>query len=117
MIGTRDEVGLSAQELAALSNLEARATAADPGLAARLGGGRWRPFTRMIAVRSRVRHWVRSVWAAAAAMVVGLSLTVVGVSVGLAVGLVGAVLLGAGLVVSGELGTATPSRAAQENRT
>ena len=50
-------------------------------------------------------------------MVVGLSLTVVWVSVGLAVGLVGAVLLGAGVVVSGEPGTATPSRAAQENRT
>ena len=98
MIGTRDEVGLSAQELAALSNLEARATAADPDLAARLRGlGRGRPSARMIAISSGVGRWVRSAWAAAAAMVVGLTLTVVGISVGLAVGVVGAVLLGAGL--------------------
>ena len=98
MIGTKDEVDLSAQERAALSNLEARATAADPGLAARLEGrSRWRPFTRMIAASSRVRQWARSAWTAAAAMVVGLTLTAVGVSFGLAVGVVGAVLLGAGL--------------------
>ncbi len=98
MISTRDEVGLSAQERAALSNLESRATAADPGLAARLGGDcRWQPFTRMVAAGSRVGRWARSAWAAAVTMVVGLTLTVVGVSVGLAVGVVGAVLLAAGL--------------------
>ena len=98
MIGTRDEVSLSAQERAALSNLEARATAADPDLAARLGSrGRERASTRMIAVGSRLGRWARSAWTAVAAVVVGLTLTVVGVSVGLAVGLVGAVLLGAGL--------------------
>jgi hypothetical protein len=93
----RDEVGLSAQERAALSNLESRATAADPGLAARLSGGGWPPFKRMIAAGSRLGRWARSASAAAAATLVGLTLTVMGVSIGLAVGLVGAVLLGAGL--------------------
>jgi Protein of unknown function (DUF3040) len=98
VIGTKDEVGLSAQERAALSNLEARATAADPGLAARLAGrGRSRPFTRMSRAGSWLARWARSAWTAAAAILVGLSLTAVGVSVGLAVGVVGVVLLGSGL--------------------
>lgn len=93
-MSTRDDARLTAQERAALSNLEASATAADPQLAARLRGpNRWSPLLRLPALPG----WIRSLWVAAPAVVVGLVLTVASLSVGLAVGVVGACVAAAGL--------------------
>ncbi|HEX6395233.1 MAG TPA: DUF3040 domain-containing protein [Acidimicrobiales bacterium] len=93
-MSTRDDARLTAQERAALSNLEALAAADDPQLAARLRGpNHWIPLLRLPAIPG----WIHSLWLAAPAVVVGLVLTVVGLSVGLVVGVVGACLAAAGL--------------------
>jgi len=106
-MSTRDDARLTAQERAALSNLEALAAADDPQLAARLRGpNRWRLVVRLATVLAWVpvlQGWVtrlpgvRSLWVAIPAVIVGLALTVVSVSVGLAVGVIGAGVAAAGL--------------------
>ena len=93
-MSTRDDSRLTAQERAALSNLEALANADDPQLAARLRGpGRWRPLVRLPALPG----WVRSIWLAVPSLIVGLVLIVTSLSIGLAVGVVGAGVAVAGL--------------------
>jgi hypothetical protein len=93
-MSTRDDARLTAQERAALSNLEALATADDPQLAARLRGPtRWSPLVRLPTLPA----WVRSIWIAVPAMLVGLALTVASLSIGLAVGVIGAGVAAAGL--------------------
>jgi hypothetical protein len=93
-MSTRDDARLTDQERAALSNLEASATADDPQLSARLRGpGRWKLAVRLHALP----EWVRSVWLAVPAVIVGLVLLVASLSVGLGVGIVGAGVATAGL--------------------
>lgn len=93
-MSTRDDARLTAQERAALTNLEALATADDPQLAARLRGpGRWSPLVRLPVLPG----WVRSIWLAVPAVVVGLVLVAASLSIGLAVGVVGAGVAAAGL--------------------
>ena len=93
-MSTRDDARLTAQERAALSSLEAVASADDPQLAARLRGpSLWRPFIRLPVLPG----WIRSIWLAVPAVVVGLGLAVVSLNVGLAVGVVGAGVAAAGL--------------------
>ena len=109
-MSTRDDARLTAQERAALSNLEALAAADDPQLAARLRGpSRWRLVVQVsralgwVAGLPGLQGWVRrlpgvqSLWVAVPAVIVGLALTVVSVSVGLAVGVIGAGISAAGL--------------------
>lgn len=102
-MSTRDDARLTAQERAALSTLEAFATADDPQLAARLRGPirwtlavAWRrlvPFAR----RGRPPAWVLSMWFGIPLAVLGLGLAVVSMSVGWGLGVCGALLAGAGL--------------------
>jgi hypothetical protein len=93
-MSTRDDASLTAKERAALASLEATAAAEDPQLASRLrGSSRLRLLTRLPAVPS----WVRSSWWGIPALVLGLVLVVLSLSVGLPLGLVGAGLAGAGL--------------------
>ena len=97
---------LNAAERAALADLEAAATAADPTLASRLKGGRTNPaFT---SARARLlRTWLLLLMRArhfgAPLTVLGLLLIVVGLSAGLTVSLAGVGLLALGLRVVTEL--------------
>jgi hypothetical protein len=93
-MSTRDDASLTARERAALARLEATAAAEDPQLASRLrGSSRLRLLTRVPAVPG----WVRSRWWGVPALVLGLVLVVLSVSLGLAVGIIGAALCVAGL--------------------
>jgi len=102
-MGTRDEARLTAQERAALSSLEALATADDPQLAARLRGpGRWRVAVHLDRLRplsrwARVPAWAISLWFAVPAVVLGLALAVLSMSVGWGLGACGALLAAGGL--------------------
>lgn len=92
-MSTRDDARLTAQERAALSNLEALASADDPQLAARLRGPtRWRPL-----VLPPVPGWIRSPWLAVPALLAGLVLMMASLSIGLPVGVAGAGVAVAGL--------------------
>lgn len=100
---------LNAAERAALADLEAAATAADPTLASRLRGGRTNPA--FASARAQVlRMWLLLLMRArhfgAPLTVVGLLLIAVGLSAGMAVSLAGVVLLALGLRVVTELLTA-----------
>jgi Protein of unknown function (DUF3040) len=93
-MSTRDDASLTAKERAALASLEAVAAAEDPQLASRLRGSRGlRLFTRMPAMPA----WVRSTWWGIPALVVGLALVILSISVSLVLGVAGAVLAVAGL--------------------
>ena len=93
-MSTRDDARLTAQERAALSNLEALASADDPQLAARLRGpARWRPLVPLPSLPG----WIRSLWLAVPALVAGLALMVASLSIALVVGFVGAGVAAAGL--------------------
>lgn len=93
-MSTRDDSRLTAQERAVLANLEATATADDPQLAARLRGpGRW----KLIASVPSFPGWIRSVWLAVPAILVGLVLTAASLSTSLVVGVIGVVIAAAGL--------------------
>lgn len=102
-MSTRDDARLTAQERAALSSLEAHATADDPQLAARLRGpGRWTlggylERLQPLAHRVRVPGWASSLWFALPIMVVGLGLAVLSISIGWELGVWGAFLAAAGL--------------------
>ena len=103
-MSTRDDARLTAQERAALSNLEALAAADDPQLAARLRGpGRWsnavhRARMRALSASALMPAWLGSLWVAVPSVVVGLVLVVAGLSLGLAVGVIGALWSTWGLV-------------------
>lgn len=93
-MGTRDDASLTAQERAALAYLEARAVADDPQLSHRLRG-RFRP---QIEVRiPPVPIWAGSGWWSIPLIVVGMALAVLGVSTGLVVSVVGAIVTAGGL--------------------
>lgn len=104
-MSTRDDARLTAEERAALSNLEALAMADDPQLAARLRGpGRWHPINALARLKlitrwARIPSWFYELWFCIAAVVVGLALAVLSPAVGLAVGLVGSLLTAGGLVL------------------
>lgn len=104
-MSTRDDARLTAEERAALSNLEAMAMADDPQLAARLRGpGRWHlvgAAARMqaIARRARVPAWVYELWFCVSAVVVGLALTVLSLAVGWWLGVLGAALAACGITL------------------
>lgn len=97
---------LSAAERAALCQLEAVATAADPRFAARLGGSsgaRLSGFVLRVVplilawTAGRAAMLARAGWWGAPAVAVGSALVVVGVSAGLVVAVVGALVCAAGL--------------------
>jgi hypothetical protein len=97
---------LSAAERAALANLEAAASAADPGLAAHLRGGvAW----RFAPALGAARIWLGRAWAYALGArwwgiplaLVGLLLMALGLSVGLALSLLGAAMTTVGLWMLG----------------
>ena len=93
-MSTRDDASLTAKERAALASLEAVAAAEDPQLASRLRGSRrLHVFARMPAIPT----WLRSTWWGVPALVVGLVLVVLSLSVSVVLGIVGLVLAGAGL--------------------
>ena|SRR6516225_9189520 len=93
-MSTRDDASLTAKERAALASLEATAAAEDPQLASRLRGSRGlRLFTRLPSVPA----WLRSTWWGVPALVVGLALMILSLSVSVALGIAGAVLAAAGL--------------------
>ena len=97
---------LNAAERAALADLEAAATAADPKLASRLKGSRTSPaFTsaRAQLLRAWLLLLMRARHFGPPLTVLGLVLIVVGVSAGLPVSLAGVVLLALGLRVVTEL--------------
>ena len=94
-----EEAVLSAQERAALAQLEQRAAADDPRLASQLRGA-----ARRRAATARLVAAVAHLWAALrpavwgpVLLVAGLTLTAVGVGAGLALGVVGVVLTTAAL--------------------
>lgn len=93
-MSTRDDSRLTAQERAVIANLEATATADDPQLAARLRGpSRW----KLVASVPSLPGWIRSLWLAVPAILVGLVLTAASLSTSLAVGVVGAGIAATGL--------------------
>src|ERR1700760_3911297 len=95
-MSTRDDASLTAKERAALASLEAMAAAEDPQLASRLRGSRGLGlFTRLPAIPA----WLRSTWWGVPALVVGLALMILSLSVGVALGVVGAILAAAGLIM------------------
>ena len=104
-MSTRDDARLTAEERAALSNLEAMAMADDPQLAARLRGpGRWhlgKAAARMqsFARRARVPAWAYELWFCVSAVAVGLALTVLSLAVGWWLGVLGAALAACGLTL------------------
>ncbi len=93
-MSTRDDASLTARERAALASLEAVAAAEDPQLARRLRGTN---RFRLVTTVPRVPAWVWHSWWGAPLAIVGLVLTVVGLSTSLVVGLIGAVMATAGL--------------------
>jgi hypothetical protein len=93
-MSTRDDASLTAKERAALASLEAMAAAEDPQLASRLRGSRrLRLFTQLPAIPT----WLRSTWWGVPALVVGLALVVLSLSVSVVLGIFGAALAGVGL--------------------
>lgn len=93
-MSTRDDASLTARERAALASLEATAAAEDPQLASRLrGSGPLRFLTHLPAIPDSLR----SSWWGAPAALVGLALMVLSMSIGLLVGVVGAVVATGGL--------------------
>ena len=107
-MSTRDDATLSARERAALASLEAMAAAEDPQLASRLrGSSRFRLVTYLPAIPA----WFRSSWWGGPVAVAGLLLMVLGLSAGLAVGVVGAVAMTVGLrMMVGVIGRRWTSR-------
>jgi hypothetical protein len=93
-MSTRDDSRLTAQERAVLADLEALATADDPQLAARLRGpSGWKFVPRIPSFPG----WIRSLWLAVPAVVVGLVLTAVSLSTSLLIGIVGVAMTAGGL--------------------
>ncbi len=101
-MGTRDDARLTAQERVALAGLESAAAADDPQLAARLKGSNaiWlrssllRPSAFLV---GRWRRLLRRGWWGLPMIAAGLLLVTIGMSVGFACGLVGALTVTVGL--------------------
>ena len=104
-MSTRDDARLTAEERAALSNLEATAMADDPQLAARLRGPRrWHPLdaaARLQAITrwARIPAWAYEPWFCLPAVVVGLALAVLSLAVGWWLGVLGAVVAAWGITL------------------
>lgn len=104
-MSTRDDARLTAEERAALSNLEAIAMADDPQLAARLRGpSRWHPLNAVARLHltarwARVPSWAYELWFCVPAVVVGLALAVLSLAVGWELGALGGVLAACGLAL------------------
>jgi hypothetical protein len=101
-MSTRDEARLTAQERAAFAGLEAAAAADDPQLAKRLRGsnGIWVRSVLTRGSRWAAMAWQRLVhlgWWGIPVALVGLLLVVVSMSVGLPLGLAGALIATLGL--------------------
>jgi hypothetical protein len=101
-MSTRDDARLTAQERAAFAGLEAAAAADDPQLAKRLRGsnGIWVRSVLTRCARLASEWWQRLLhlgWWGIPLAVVGLLLVVVSMSVGLALGVVGALMSTLGL--------------------
>jgi hypothetical protein len=99
---------LNAAERAALADLEASAAAADPSLASRLGGGSawWaRSWFNTLKTRAGAAWgWLLKLrWWGIPVAVVGFFLTVLGLSAGLALSVIGAVTLAIGLRIVAEM--------------
>src|SRR5213080_615650 len=93
-MSTRGDASLTAQERAALANLETAARPRILQLAARLQGpGRF----YLIAHLPKVPLWLRNRWWGAPVPVAGLVLVVLGLSTGWVVGTVGVVIAAGGL--------------------
>ncbi len=93
-MSTRDDARLTARERAALASLESTAAAEDPELAARLTGtgGFRRLLVIGLRLTARLRTlppWMRSRWWGVPAVIVGLVLAVLSMSIGLPAGVVG----------------------------
>jgi hypothetical protein len=97
-MSTQDEASLNARERAALASLEAQAAAEDPVLARRLRGTN--PF-RFVTKVPQIPAWLWQTWWGGPVAVLGLVLVVLSPSTGLVVGLVGALMLTAGLRMLG----------------
>ncbi len=113
-MSTRDDARLTAQERAAFAGLEAAAAADDPQLAKRLRGsnGIWVKSVLTRGSRWAAVGWQRLVqlgWWGIPIVVVGLLLVVVSMSVGLALGVAGALISTLGLFLV--------ARAIRERRT
>jgi hypothetical protein len=93
-MATRDEASLSDQERAALAHLEARAAADDPQLAGRLRGPGSR---RQLPEFPPVPVWTGSGWWALPVALVGLLIMVFSLSTLAVVGVIGALVMAAGL--------------------
>lgn len=106
---------LNAAERAALADLEAAATAADPHLAARLRGRVvWRPGPAFGAVAARIQTaWITLLAARSLGpplILVGLLLTVLGIGSGIGLSLVGALMATLGLRLVAEMISARSDR-------
>lgn len=97
-MSTRDDASLTARERAALASLEAQAAAEDPTLARRLRGSN--PLGLVTKV-PRIPAWLWQSWWGGPVAVIGLVLVVLSPSTGFVVGLVGALMLTAGLRMLG----------------
>ncbi len=97
-MSTRDEASLNARERAALASLEAQAAAEDPVLARRLRGSS--PF-RFVTKMPGIPAWLWQSWWGTPVALLGLVLVVLSLGTGFVVGLVGALMLTAGLRMLG----------------
>ncbi|MGH9094764.1 MAG: DUF3040 domain-containing protein [Acidimicrobiales bacterium] len=101
-MSARDDATLSAQERAALAGLEARAESDDPRLANQLRGQKGpRPQVHLSVPPGLVAWWSRTNLLVVGPIlaIAGLAGLVVGVSVSLVLGVAGAVVATAGLVM------------------
>lgn len=108
---------LNAAERAALADLEAAAAAADPALAARLRGGlAWKAVPLVRSLRRRLVLWWAAVlqagWWGVPLTVAGLLLMALGLSAGLALSVVGAVIAAVGVRVLVEMARLRMARTA-----
>jgi Protein of unknown function (DUF3040) len=103
-MSTRDDARLTAQERAALANLEAAATADDPQLASRLRGSAVARLDEIVfrlrsSAASAARTLQARAWLGLPLAIVGLVLVVAGMQAGLALGLAGALVTTGGLLL------------------
>ena len=93
-MSTRDDASLTARERAALASLAALAAAEDPQLARRLRGS---SRLRWITYLPRIPGWFRNSWWGGPLALVGLVLMVLSLSIGVLLGIAGAVVATGGL--------------------
>lgn len=101
-MSTRDDARLTAQERAALANLEAAAVADDPQLAARLKGSTRYRLKSLLPIPpafllGKWRSLLRNGWWGAPVVALGLVMVALGLPFGMPLSLVGALATCAGL--------------------